>query len=154
MSAEAFADKVFEQAGGVTHAGRARGGHSGLRRGQHTGAGCCAGAALDSGSVYNGLYNSGFVEYFGFMRRDPDDLPDTNLDGFNFWLRKMNEHTLPGEDARREGDAFERIKRAEMLRAFIVSMECAGSASRKLHLVSSRRRPACHADLRDAASFC
>lgn len=57
------------------------------------------------------------------MRRDPDDPPDTNLDGFNFRLQKMDAFTHPGEDARREADAFERIKHADMVRAFILSTE-------------------------------
>jgi hypothetical protein len=67
-----------------------------------------------------------FIEYFGFMRRDPDDAPDTDLTGFNFWLQKMNDHTLPGEDARLEPDAFGRIKRAEMIKSFIVAGEFRG----------------------------
>ena len=63
------------------------------------------------------------IEYFGFLRRDPDDPPDTNLDGYNFWLQKMDSFTLPGEDARDAGTAFERVKRGEMVRAFIESIE-------------------------------
>lgn len=35
----------------------------------------------------------------------------------------MDSFTLPGEDARLEATAFERIKRSEMVRAFIVSDE-------------------------------
>ncbi len=45
------------------------------------------------------------------------------MGGFDFWPRKMDTFTLAGEYARRERDAFERIKRAEMVRAFIVSDE-------------------------------
>lgn len=82
-------------------------------------------AAAESGSVFNRLYNPGFVqvEYFGFLRRDPDDPPDSDISGYDFGLGKMDLFTLPGEDARVEHDAFERIKRTEMVRAFIVSQE-------------------------------
>ncbi|HZE58541.1 MAG TPA: hypothetical protein VE031_11845 [Chthoniobacterales bacterium] len=29
------------------------------------------------------------LHYFGYLRRDPDDPPDRNLDGFNFWLKEV-----------------------------------------------------------------
>ncbi|HVF41899.1 MAG TPA: PQQ-dependent sugar dehydrogenase [Pyrinomonadaceae bacterium] len=58
--------------------------------------------------------NSAFVlmEYFGYLRRDPNDPPEKNLnfDGFNFWLGKLNDNG---------GD----FRRAEMVRAFIASDE-------------------------------
>jgi len=50
------------------------------------------------------------MQYFGYMRRNPDDLPDTDFGGHNFWLQKLNDH---GGDYRR----------AEMVKAFIVSIE-------------------------------
>lgn len=80
---------------------------------------------LESRSVYNKLYNTGFVlaEYFGFLRRDPDDAPDQNMDGYIFWLSKMDDFSRTGEDVRDAGIAFERIKRAELVRAFILSIE-------------------------------
>jgi hypothetical protein len=57
-------------------------------------------------------YNAAFVEmqYFGYLRRNPQDPPNTDLSGFNFWLNKLNEFG---------GD----FRRAEMVRAFIVSTE-------------------------------
>ena len=80
-------------------------------------------ASLDSGSVYNRLYNPGFVlvEYFGFLRRDPDDPPDSDM--VRLLARQDGLVHKAGEDARLERDAFERIKRAEMVRAFILSDE-------------------------------
>ena len=58
--------------------------------------------------------NSAFVlmEYFGYLRRNPNDPPQANLDfeGFNFWLTKLNDNN---------GD----FRRAEMVRAFIASDE-------------------------------
>jgi hypothetical protein len=29
------------------------------------------------------------LHYFGYLRRDPDDAPDGNLSGFNFWVREL-----------------------------------------------------------------
>jgi hypothetical protein len=44
------------------------------------------------------------MEYFGYLRRDPDD------SGFHFWLNKLNEF---------DGN----FERAEMVKAFISSSE-------------------------------
>ena len=57
-------------------------------------------------------FNRAFVlmQYFGYLRRNPDDLPDNNLDGYNFWLAKLNQFN---------GD----FVAAEMVKAFINSGE-------------------------------
>jgi hypothetical protein len=82
-------------------------------------------AAMESPSVFRAYYNREFVlaEYFGFLRRDPNAQPDADWAGYNFWLSKLDGFSLPGEDVTREADAFERVKRAEMVRAFIESFE-------------------------------
>jgi hypothetical protein len=49
-------------------------------------------------------------QYFGYLRRNPNDLSDTNFDGYNFWLNKLNEFN---------GN----FVNAEMVKAFIVSGE-------------------------------
>ncbi|HWN09695.1 MAG TPA: Calx-beta domain-containing protein [Pyrinomonadaceae bacterium] len=56
--------------------------------------------------------NRAFVlmQYYGYLRRNPDDLPDTDFGGFDFWLAKMNQF---GGDYRA----------AEMVKAFITSDE-------------------------------
>jgi hypothetical protein len=63
-------------------------------------------------AFYNAEFNSAFVQmqYFGYLRRNPQDPPDNNLDGFNFWLNKLNQFG---------GD----FRRAEMVKAFINSGE-------------------------------
>jgi hypothetical protein len=63
-------------------------------------------------SFYDKEYNAAFVEmqYFGYLRRNPQDAPDNNLDGFNFWLGKLNQFG---------GD----FRKAEMVKAFLVSGE-------------------------------
>ena len=63
------------------------------------------------------------MQYYGYLRRNPDDLPDGNFAGYDFWLQKLNQFTLPGEDARDEQTALARVRRAEMVRAFIESAE-------------------------------
>jgi uncharacterized protein (TIGR03118 family) len=56
--------------------------------------------------------NRAFVlmEYFGYLRRNPDDPPDNNLTGYNFWLNKLNSAN---------GDYI----KSEMVKAFITSTE-------------------------------
>ena len=56
--------------------------------------------------------NRAFVlmQYFGYLRRDPDEGQDTNLDGYNHWLQKLEQFN---------GDYV----RAEMVRAFLSSIE-------------------------------
>ncbi len=60
----------------------------------------------------NAEYSAAFVEmqYFGYLRRNPQDPPDNNLNGYNFWLGKLNEFG---------GD----FRKAEMVKAFLVSGE-------------------------------
>jgi hypothetical protein len=80
---------------------------------------------VDSKSVYNKQYNSAFVlmQYIGYLRRNPNDDPDIDHAGFDFWLNKLNSFSLPGEDVRDADVALQRVTRAEMVKAFIVSGE-------------------------------
>jgi hypothetical protein len=50
------------------------------------------------------------MQYFGYLRRNPNDDPDSNLNGFNFWLNKLNQF---------KGD----FVAAEMVKAFLSSGE-------------------------------
>jgi hypothetical protein len=50
------------------------------------------------------------MEYFGYLRRNPTDAPDSNDSGYQFWLAKLNSFN---------GD----YRKAEMVRAFITSLE-------------------------------
>ncbi|MDT7809807.1 MAG: hypothetical protein QOJ70_3620 [Acidobacteriota bacterium] len=56
--------------------------------------------------------NKAFVllQYFGYMRRNPDDAPDADFSGYNFWLAKLNQFN---------GNYIN----AEMVNAFITSIE-------------------------------
>ncbi|MEP6742559.1 MAG: NF038122 family metalloprotease [bacterium] len=59
--------------------------------------------------------NKAFVlmQYFGYLRRNPNDAPDADFGGYNFWLGKLNEFN---------GN----FVNAEMVKAFIVSGEYQG----------------------------
>jgi hypothetical protein len=56
--------------------------------------------------------NGAFVlmEYFGYLRRDPNAGPDNDMSGYNFWLNKLNQFGGNFQDA-------------EMVKAFIISVE-------------------------------
>jgi hypothetical protein len=56
--------------------------------------------------------NRAFVlmRYYGYLRRNPDDAPDTDFTGYNFRLTKLNSFG---------GD----WKAAEMVKAFVSSIE-------------------------------
>ncbi|MCA1635941.1 MAG: DUF4214 domain-containing protein [Acidobacteria bacterium] len=56
--------------------------------------------------------NKAFVlmQYFGYLRRNPNDAPDSNHSGYNFWLGKLNQFN---------GD----FRGAQMVQAFIESIE-------------------------------
>ncbi len=57
-------------------------------------------------------FNRAFVlmQYFGYLRRNPDDAPDTDFTGWQFWLTKLNKF---------DGNFIN----AEMVKAFIISAE-------------------------------
>jgi hypothetical protein len=57
-------------------------------------------------------FNRAFVlmQYFGYLRRNPNDPPDADFTGYNFWLGKLNEFN---------GNHIA----AEMIRAFLTSIE-------------------------------
>jgi len=57
-------------------------------------------------------FNRAFVlmQYFGYMRRNPDDPPDADFSGHQFWLDQLNRH---------DGNYVT----AELVKAFILSLE-------------------------------
>jgi hypothetical protein len=63
------------------------------------------------------------MEYLGYLRRNPDDAPDNNFAGFDFWLNKLNSMSAAGEDMRDPAQAQNRTLKAEMVKAFITSPE-------------------------------
>ena len=69
-------------------------------------------AVAEDQTMKDAEFNRAFVlmQYFGYMRRNPDDTPDTDFSGYNFWLTKMNSFN---------GNYIN----AEMVKAFITSDE-------------------------------
>ena len=57
-------------------------------------------------------FNRAFVlmQYFGYLRRNPNDPQDTDYTGFDFWLTKLNQFN---------GNYIS----AEMVKAFLTSIE-------------------------------
>jgi hypothetical protein len=53
------------------------------------------------------------IQYFGYLRRNPNDAQDTDYSGYDFWLTKLNEFN---------GN----FVNAEMVKAFILSGEYRG----------------------------
>jgi hypothetical protein len=66
----------------------------------------------DDQDLYNAEYNRAFVlaEYFGYLRRNPNDSPDSDYTGYDFWLTKLNQFN---------GNYIN----AEMVKAFLSSIE-------------------------------
>ena len=67
---------------------------------------------VDNKQFIQQQFNPAFVsmQYFGYMRRNPDATPDVNFDGWQFWLDKLNQFN---------GDFIS----ADMVKAFISSGE-------------------------------
>jgi len=44
-------------------------------------------------NLYNAEFNRAFVlmQYFGFLRRNPNDTPDSDYTGYDFWTSTMNQ---------------------------------------------------------------
>ncbi len=47
----------------------------------------------DNATLKQREFNRAFVlmEYFGYLRRNPDAAPDLNFNGYNFWLNQLNQ---------------------------------------------------------------
>ncbi len=69
-------------------------------------------AVAEDADLRRAELNRAFVlmQYYGYMRRNPDDPQDTDFGGWRFWLDKLEEF---------DGNFVE----AEMVKAFITSIE-------------------------------
>ena len=67
---------------------------------------------IDNSAFARQEFNKAFVlmQYFGYLRRNPNDAPDNNFDGYNFWLGKPNQFN---------GNFIQ----ADMVKAFLDSSE-------------------------------
>jgi hypothetical protein len=110
MTAQQFVDKLFSNAG-VTPTNGER--NDAIALFNSTGGRAAAlRSVAESNTLHQAELNKAFVlsQYFGYLKRNPDDLPDANFAGYSFWLGKLNEF---------HGD----FVAAEMVKAFISSSE-------------------------------
>ena len=111
MSDAQFVDALWSNAGLTAAASEREGLLADLAGGTLTRADAVRRVA-ESEPVVAAEFNPAFVlmEYFGYLRRNPDDRPDADMSGYYFWLDKFNGFG---------GD----YHRAEMVKAFIISLE-------------------------------
>jgi len=90
-SNEQYIDALYANAGVAPTAGERNSLISALNGGSETRAGVLRRVA-ENRELYRNDYNRAFmlVHFFGYLRRNPDDPPDNNLVGFNFWLGELN----------------------------------------------------------------
>jgi hypothetical protein len=125
MPAANYVDALFANAAVTPTTTERNAAISAYGSGDTTGRAASLRSVADSNSIFQTHYNPAFVlmEYFGYLRRNPDDFPNTDFSGYDFWLNKLNQFSLPGEDVRNESVALGRVKRAEMVKAFLVAGE-------------------------------
>lgn len=123
--AATYVDKLFANAGVTPTTAERNAAISAYGSGDQAGRAGAFRSVVESNSVYQHHYNPAFVlmQYYGYLRRNPDDAPDNNFSGYDFWLTKLDQFTLPGEDVRNDTVALNRVKRAEMVKAFLISGE-------------------------------
>jgi hypothetical protein len=111
MTAAQFVDALNAQAGGALSPAERDALVAGLQAGAKTRAQVLRAVAEDA-DLNAAEKNRAFVlmQYFGYLRRDPDAAPDSDFGGWNFWLSKLEEF---------HGDYIA----AEMVKAFLSSDE-------------------------------
>ncbi len=111
MTAEQFVDALNANAGGVLSQAERDQLVSELASGAKTRAQVLRSVAEDADLARN-EFNKAFVlmQYFGYLRRNPNDEPEMNFGGYDFWLNKLNQFN---------GNFVE----SEMVKAFLVSLE-------------------------------
>jgi CSLREA domain-containing protein len=125
MAAAAYVDKLFANAGVVSTTAERDAALAAFGAGGTEGRAAALLSVTNSRSVYNRQYNAAFVlmQYYGYLRRAPDEQPDIGFAGFDYWLAKLDGFSAPGEDVRDDAVAAARAARAEMARAFVESDE-------------------------------
>jgi hypothetical protein len=112
LTAAAYVDALFASAGVVPTAAERSAAITAFGAGGTAGRVAALRNVADSNSVRQAEFNGAFVlmQYYGYLRRNPTDAPDSNDDGYQFWLAKLNSF----------GGNF---VQAEMVKAFLVSAE-------------------------------
>jgi YVTN family beta-propeller protein len=115
LSAADFVDKLNANAGGSLNASERDALVTQLAANNTTaGRAAAVRSVAENAAFKQRESNKAFVlmQYFGYLRRNPDDAPEATLDfqGYNFWLSKLNQFN---------GNFVQ----AEMVKAFITSIE-------------------------------
>jgi hypothetical protein len=112
MTAAQFVDKLFSNGQVTPTAGERNAAIAAFGSGNTAGRAAALRSVAESGTLHRAELNKAFVlsQFFGYLKRNPDQLPDRNFDGYNFWLEKLNQFN---------GDYIG----AEMVKAFITSTE-------------------------------
>lgn len=107
-----FVDSLFMNAGVIPTLTERQAAISAFGSGDTAGRAASLRSVADSNTLQQREFNKAFVlqQYFGYLRRNPDDSPDTDFSGYNFWLAKLNQFN---------GNFVQ----AEMVKAFISSIE-------------------------------
>jgi hypothetical protein len=128
MNVFTYVDSLFANAGVIPTASERQSALNAYGNGNTFGRAAALQSVIESDTVFNVQYNSAFVlmQFFGYLRRDADEPPDNNFNGYDFWLNKMNQFSVAGENVRDDDVALARVKRADMVESFIVSGEYRG----------------------------
>lgn len=112
LTAAQFVDALNLNTGGALSAAERDALVTGLQNATETRATVLRRVADDS-DFRTAQFNRAFVlmEYFGYLRRNPNEAPDLDFTGYDFWLAKLNQFN---------GNFIQ----AELVKAFITSSEC------------------------------
>ena len=116
MSSEQFVDALFANAGVTPSATDRAAAINEFAFAAMTGDAAARARALrrvaENSTLAQREFNRAFVlmQYFGYLRRNPNDAPDSSFDGYTFWLNKLNQFN---------GN----FQNAEMVKAFLGSSE-------------------------------
>jgi len=113
LSPTAFVDKLNTNAGGVLNATERQSLINDLTANDTTAVRASVlRRVAEDGDLQAAENNKAFVlmQYFGYLKRNPDDLPDANFAGWNFWLGKLGQF---------DGNFVQ----AQMVKAFLDSTE-------------------------------
>ena len=112
MTAEQFVDKLFANGGVTPTAGERSAAITAFGSGGAAGRAAALSSVVESSTLDKAEKNKAFVlmQYFGYLKRNPNDLPDEDFKGYSFWLGKLD---AAGGD----------FVAAEMVKAFLDSSE-------------------------------
>ena len=92
LTAGPYVDALFASAGVVPTTAERNAAIAAFGAGGTAGRVAALRNVADANSVRTAEFNGAFVlmQYYGYLRRNPTDAPDSNDDGYQFWLNKLN----------------------------------------------------------------